>query len=196
MSYFAGVSCESGSVLPFIITTERTENTVDGTKCTNPSSRSLGEGGSTNFSALTVRLHNESRQRPDNAQEPSHAKKMLALNARFMLGSSSSTMTLRRCSINPSRRAVIHQHINNQPLGAEVIEGDINPVCVRRVAFGSGGFGVRKFIKCPTIFTTLPYSLSNLLKSPKSISIINIDGPKGETDFTISSLLICSLTIL
>jgi hypothetical protein len=90
---------------------------------------------------------------------------------------------------------VDHQRPDNQPLGAEVIEGDVSPVCVRLAAFGSGGFGVRKFIKCPTIFTTLPYSLSNLLKSLKSISIINIDGPKGATDFTISSLLICSLTI-
>ena len=31
--------------------------------------------------------------------------------------------------------------------------------------------------------------------SLKSISTMYIDGPKGETDFTISSLLICSLTI-
>ena len=54
---------------------------------------------------------------------------------------------------------------------------------------------MRRFIKCLTIFTTPPYSLSNLLKSLISISIINIELPKGDTDVTISSLLICSLTI-
>ena len=55
---------------------------------------------------------------------------------------------------------------------------------------------MRRFIKCLTIFTTLPYSLSNVLKSLILISIINIELPKGDTDFTISSLLIFSLTIL
>ena len=54
---------------------------------------------------------------------------------------------------------------------------------------------MRRFIKCLIIFTTLPYSLSNLLKSLISISIINIELPRGDTDFTISSLRICSLTI-
>ena len=68
-------------------------------------------------------------------------------------------------------------------------------VASRWVAFGRGGFGIRRFMKCPTIFTTLPYSLSNLPKSLKSTSTMNIEGPKGETDFTISSLVICSLTI-
>ena len=55
---------------------------------------------------------------------------------------------------------------------------------------------MRRFIKCLTMFTTLPYSLSKLLKSLISISIINIELPKGDTDLTISSLLSFSLTIL